>query len=128
MSVGKGMSIGVTGKRVVCRCVRGSGDAGVGEKGRRPKEGVLWGGGVLSAAGQGCERQCRCSSPCTVSFASKQRVEEMVWGYDRVMASAARCKGGLEEVKKVGGGRDGEGVCLKRGADVSLSAMEQEAM
>ena len=51
-----------------------------------------------------------------------------MWGYDRVMASAVDCGRGLEEVKKVGGGRDGEGVCLKRGVDVSLSAMEQEAM
>ena len=101
---------------------------GVWEKRRRPGEGVPEGGGVLSAAGQGCERQCRCSSPCTVTFASKQRVEEMVWGCGRVMASAVDCGRGLEEVKKVGGGRDGEGVCLKRGVDVSLSAMEQEAM
>ena len=106
MSVQKGRPIGVTGMRVVCRCARGeAGEAGVWEKRRRPREGVSEGGGVLSAAGQGCERQCRCSSPCTVTFASKQRVEEMVWGCGRVMASAARCKGGLEEVKKEGGGK-----------------------
>ena len=106
MSVQKGRPIGVTGMWVVCRCVRGGvGEAGVWEKQRRPREGVPEGGGVLRAARPGCKRQCRCSSPCTVSFASKQRVEEMVWGYDRVMASAARCKGGLEEVKKEGGGK-----------------------
>ena len=106
MSVQKGRPIGVTGMRVVCRCARGeAGEAGVWEKRRRPREGVPEGGGVLRAARPGCKRQCRCSSPCTVSFASKQRVEEMVWGCGRVMASAARCKGGLEEVKKEGGGK-----------------------
>ena len=129
MSVQKGRPIGITGMRVVCRCVRGGADeAGVWGERKKAEGGVLWGGGVLRAARPGCKRQCRCSSPCSVSFASKQRVEEMMWGCGHVLVSAARCKGGLEEVKKVGGGRDGEGVCLKRGVDVSLSAMEQEAM
>ena len=77
----------------------------LGRKEEGRGRGVPEGGGALRAARPGCERQCRCSSPCTVSFASKQRVEEMVWGYDRVMASAARCKEGLEEVKKVGGSK-----------------------
>ena len=40
VSVQKGRPIGVMGKRVVCRCVRGGvGEAGAGEKGRRPREG-----------------------------------------------------------------------------------------